>query len=117
MADQPTPTPLAKASAPADGAPIVPIVPMRPASERRTLARRSVGLVRRWTKDTFSKEQVVASSKAFLWVAPLALLVWIYAEREQQDKQQVSLQVTASSVDPGKVARIDDPDGNGVATI
>lgn len=40
--------------------------------------------VRRWARSTFSKEQLIAGLKQFMWVAPLTLLIWIYAEREQQ---------------------------------
>src|SRR5687767_8010187 len=113
MADQPVETSLVKTS-PTSSGPV--IVPMRPASERRSLARRSVGAVRRWARDTFSREQLLASMKALAWVAPLALLIWIYAEREQQDKQQASFQVTVRSADASQTARIKDNDGNGIVT-
>src|SRR5688572_16294126 len=38
---------------------------------------------RRWARDTFSREQIISSLKSLAWVAPLTVLIWIYAEREQ----------------------------------
>ena len=40
--------------------------------------------LRRWARDTFSKEQLLSALKQFAWVAPLTILIWVYAEREQQ---------------------------------
>lgn len=37
----------------------------------------------RWLQDTFSREQIVSAVKTLLWVAPLTVLIWVYAEREQ----------------------------------
>lgn len=38
---------------------------------------------RRWFADTFSREKLLESLRTLLWVAPLTILIWIYAEREQ----------------------------------
>lgn len=35
-------------------------------------------------RDWFSRENIIASLKTLAWVAPLTILIWVYAEREQQ---------------------------------
>lgn len=65
--------------------------------------------VRRWARDTFSREQLVAGVKQFAWVAPLTLLIWIYAEREQQDDETLRFPVTVRSTNPQFHARLVDP--------
>jgi hypothetical protein len=37
----------------------------------------------RWARETFSGESMLAGLKALAWLAPLTLLIWIYAERSQ----------------------------------
>jgi hypothetical protein len=71
----------------------------------RSLARRGVALVRRWARDTFNREQLVSSLKALAWVAPLTLLIWIYAEREQQVPGTSRIKIVIKSADPTQVAR------------
>jgi hypothetical protein len=44
------------------------------------------GWLHGWVRDTFSREQLISSFKSFLWVAPLTILIWVYAEREQPEK-------------------------------
>lgn len=36
-----------------------------------------------WLLDTFSRDRIVSFLKTLIWVAPLTLLIWVYAEREQ----------------------------------
>src|SRR5688572_310859 len=38
-----------------------------------------------WTRfhNSLTRENLIAHAKTFAWVAPLTLLIWIYAEREQ----------------------------------
>jgi hypothetical protein len=36
-----------------------------------------------WLLDTFSRDRIISFLKTLIWVAPLTLLIWIYAEREQ----------------------------------
>jgi hypothetical protein len=85
-----------------------PTGPIRPGGgktpERRSLVRRMVALVRRWGRDTFNREQLLASARALAWVAPLTLLIWIYAEREQQAPGTARFQIILKSADPTQVA-------------
>jgi hypothetical protein len=37
----------------------------------------------RWSRNTFTREKLADNLKSFLWVAPLTVLIWVYAEREQ----------------------------------
>jgi hypothetical protein len=39
--------------------------------------------LRRWGRATFTRDKVLDNLKSFIWVAPLTVLIWIYAEREQ----------------------------------
>lgn len=39
--------------------------------------------VRRCPRNTFNREQLVQSAKSLAWVAPLSILIWVYAERQQ----------------------------------
>ena len=78
MPDQPPHNPLLRSSADAGPAPVV----IR-AAERKPNARRWVAVVRRWFRDTFSREQLVSALRSLIWVAPLTVLIWIYAESEQ----------------------------------
>src|SRR5688572_18150053 len=101
MSEQPSQSPLTMP--PAAGA------PARPAGKTaasRSLARRGAALVRRWARDTFSREQLLSSLKALAWVAPLTLLIWIYAEREQQVPGTSRIKIVVKSADETQVARI-----------
>lgn len=91
MADQPSHN-LPPRRAPANGA------------EGRSLGRRSAAVVRRWARDTFNREQLLSSLRALAWVAPLTLLIWIYAEREQQLRAPARFQITVRSADRNQVA-------------
>src|SRR5215213_5561758 len=55
-----------------------------PHSAPRSRLQRASGATRRWARDTFSREQLVAALKQLAWVAPLTVLIWVYAEREQR---------------------------------
>ena len=93
MADPNSPNPVSKSAA----------APAKPA-ERRALLRRGVSLVRRWGRDTFNRDSFLSSLRALLWVAPLTLLIWIYAEREQQETDLARFQIVVQSADPTQVA-------------
>ena len=92
------------------------VVTLRP-PDRRSLPRRAAASLRRWARETFNREQFVSGLKSLLWVAPLTLLVWIYAEREQQKDQTAQFQVEVRSGAAGQVARIWDPAGVQTATV
>ena len=122
MADQPTHDSLPLNTAPQAGPGPVSSISSRPAGgkvqERRSLARRSAALVRRWARDTFNREQLVASLRSFVWVAPLSLLIWIYAEREQQVPGTSRFPILLKSADPTQVANfVSSSDQNVTATL
>src|SRR4051812_35414680 len=54
------------------------------AAARASRVHRGWSATRRWARDTFSREQLLAGLKQLMLVAPLTLLIWVYAEREQQ---------------------------------
>jgi hypothetical protein len=113
MVDEPNEnTPSRRSDAPA----AVIVVPIRPA-ERRSLPKRTAAILRRWARETFNREQLISSLKSLLWVAPLTLLIWIYAEREQQKDQPAQFQVEVRSGTPGQVARLADQSGSQVAMV
>src|SRR2546423_206869 len=113
MVDEPNQNTLSRRS---DTPPAVVVVPIR-AAERRSLPRRSAAILRRWFRETFNREQLVSSLKSLVWVAPLTLLIWVYAEREQQKDQPAQFQVEVRSGGAGQVARIVDQSGAQAATV
>src|SRR5207244_2887876 len=93
-----------------------PVV-LRPA-ERRANARRWASVARRWFRDTFSREQLLSSLRSLIWVAPLTVLIWIYAEREQVEPATAQFPIEIRSGAPGQVAHLADSRGGTVlATI
>jgi len=93
-----------------------PVV-LRPA-ERKANARRWASVVRRWFRETFSREQLVSSLRSLIWVAPLTVLIWIYAEREQVEPATAQFPIEIRSGAPGQVAHLADSRGGTVlATI
>jgi hypothetical protein len=70
-ADGPGPRPVTAAAARPATAPAKPRLGDLLAGERRRVA------------DTFSAERIISVLKTLAWVAPLTLLIWIWAEREQ----------------------------------
>ena len=112
MADQPIENTLSRRS----DTPTV--VPLRPAGERKAGGKRSMAVVRRWFRDTFSREQLLSSLRSLVWVLPLTVLIWIYAEREQVHKESALFLIEVRSGAPGQVARLADARGPSVtATI
>jgi hypothetical protein len=74
--------------------------------------------LRRWARDTFSKEQLLSGLKQFAWVAPLTILIWVYAEREQQTTRDIPFAVELRSSNPNVVVRLVEPsDGYVTATM
>src|SRR5204862_8309537 len=56
--------------------------------------------------------------RSLLWVAPLTLLIWIYAEREQQIPGTARFQIAIKSADPTQVASVANAnDQNVTATL
>jgi hypothetical protein len=92
-------------------------VVLRPA-DRNAGGRRWASVVRRWFRDTFSREQLLSSLRSLVWVAPLTVLIWIYAEREQVEPATAQFPIEVRSGAPGQVAHLADSRGGTVlATI
>lgn len=73
-----------------------------------------------WFKSEFAGDRLASFFKTLLWAAPLTLLIWIYAERQQQVRiPQVTIPIEVESSDPGNwYAYIQKPrDGNVVVTV
>jgi hypothetical protein len=71
------------------------------------------GAVRRWARGTFTRENVLSGLKTLAWVAPLTVLIWVYAEREQLFKEQsVPIPIKVSSGDPTRVVTLVHPPDN-----
>jgi hypothetical protein len=73
----------------------------------RSAVRRTGSIARRWVRDTFSRDQLLGSLRSLLWVAPLTVLIWVYAEREQQTTANVDFQIQVNSPDPNQTVEID----------
>jgi hypothetical protein len=95
----------------------MPEDPHQPVSDRKTVElsyapapqtwrRWMATSIRSWVRSTFSRESYISSLKSLLWVVPLTVLIWIYAEREQvQTLNNVVIKVR-SAEDSGRVIRI-----------
>src|SRR4051812_28677703 len=71
------------------------------APARSGRVHRGWSATRRWMRDTFSRDQLAAGVKQLMWVAPLTLLIWVYADREQQvPARGVLVPVEVRSTDP-----------------
>lgn len=80
---------------------------------------RIFAFARGWSRNHLSHDNLVVFGKTLLWVGPLTILIWIYAERQQQFQlDNVSLPIEVVSSDPSKVARIEFPaDKNVMVTL
>lgn len=85
------------------------------AADRKVTPRRWVAIGRRWFRDTFSREQLLSSLRSLVWVLPLTVLIWIYAEREQVDEKAAQFPIEVKSGAPGEVARL--PDGRSITVM
>lgn len=57
----------------------------------------------RWLR----RDRVVDFLKSLLWVAPLTLLIWVYAEQEQRTTQpNVPILLNIRSTDPNRIVRV-----------
>ncbi|HEV2294358.1 MAG TPA: hypothetical protein VGR35_10910 [Tepidisphaeraceae bacterium] len=65
---------------------------------------------RRWFADTFAREKMIEMLKQLLWVVPLTLLIWVYAEREQVTKEQnETIPFELVSADPDRLVTLKPP--------
>jgi len=77
------------------------------APARRPFKRRLVLMLRSWARRTFSRDSLLSSLKSLLWVAPLTILIWAYAEREQVVTiPNVTINVRAPGNDAGREIRL-----------
>ena len=87
-----------------------PAHPPPPRSPLRRIAEDVGSSVRSWVAGTFTREQFVAAIKSLAWVAPLTLLIWIYAEREQlHTVPSVTVPIEVVHSDPSRVVTIEEP--------
>jgi len=83
---------------------------LRPRGERRQGGRLSRPL-RSWARRNFSRKQLLTSLKTMLWVAPLTILIWIYAEREQQfTPPPVIIPIELTTNDPNRLVTLRKPE-------
>jgi hypothetical protein len=62
---------------------------------------------RRWVRRNTSRDAIVSSLKTLAWVVPLTLLIWVYAEREQETPQRdVPILISVKSNDPNRVVKL-----------
>jgi len=94
-----------------------PRPPTRAPHSRRSLGQRFGGNFRAWARDTFSRDQMMASLKSLAWVAPLTVLIWIYAERELIFSQSVQIRVEVVNNDPNRLVQLLDADGRPQADL
>lgn len=70
--------------------------------------------LRRWWRRNVTREKIVGALRTFAWVAPLTVLIWVYAEREQlATDPTVQVMVDVRSADPNRIVRLVEPP-NGV---
>jgi len=83
------------------GAPLrLPVRSKRPLQELARSAPRRM-------KQYFSAERVLDVLKTLAWVAPLTVLVWVYAEREQLARPtNVSIPIEVRSTAPNRIVRL-----------
>ncbi len=93
-----------------------PVVGYRPAP--RPLSARINSHLKAWSRDTFNREQMISSLKSLAWVAPLTMLIWIYAEREQlATVQNQTIPISIKSADPKLIVTVNADDQNITAEL
>jgi hypothetical protein len=84
--------------------------PPAPRSPLRRIAQDFGSSVRSWAAGTFNRDQLVGALKSLAWVAPLTLLIWVYAEREQlHTVPSVTIPIEVIHSDPSRVVTVLDP--------
>src|SRR3954470_15483911 len=59
---------------------------------------------RSWGRRMLARGRVVGTPRTLVWVGPLTLLIWVYAEREQTATvANVKVGIAVTSTDPGTV--------------
>lgn len=79
---------------------------------RRSYWAQLAGGVRAWARETFAPDQLLKGLKSLMWVAPLTVLIWIYAEREQiSHNVDVQFRIEVKNSDPRFLVLLRDTDG------
>src|SRR4051794_8615574 len=74
---------------------------------RRGVLGSSGDRARSWARRALARDRVVGSLRTLLWVAPLTLLIWVYAEREQTASvANVKVGIDVTSTDPGTLVTL-----------
>jgi hypothetical protein len=81
----------------------------RPSTQPNYLARRASGEWRR-IRQGFTRQNVILFLRTMAWVAPLTLLIWVYAERAQDTKQSnLQMAIDVTSRDPKRTVTLVKP--------
>jgi hypothetical protein len=75
----------------------------------RPLIQRVASSFRSWLRHTFSRDSFITSLKSLIWVGPLTVLIWIYAEQDQFVTTDLNIIIAASTNDAARVTRILSP--------
>lgn len=68
--------------------------------------------LRVWAHHTFSVTSLLSGLKSLLWVAPLSVVIWIYAEQDDVGPDTATATISVHSANPSRVVRLlDPPDG------
>jgi hypothetical protein len=100
-----------------DDRPNPKITPQTASAARSEFALDYASSVRRWSARTFTMENLLSGLKTFAWVAPLTILIWVYAEREQVVQKEVTIPIAVKSTDPGRIVSLRPGDESIVAFI
>lgn len=93
-----------------------PVIPYRAAP--KPLGARFNSQFRAWARDTFNRDQMISSLKSLAWVAPLTMLIWVYAEREQiATVQNQIIPISIKSADPKLIVTVNPDDQNITAEL
>src|SRR5882762_4342139 len=80
-------------------------------AERPAPGGRFGAWARTWSRNHFSRDQVMSGLRSLLWVGPLTVLIWIYAEREQlATAPNVKVPVELVSSDPNFIVSLANPE-------
>jgi hypothetical protein len=70
-------------------------------------ARDQFGRVGRWLADCFERDNLIAGLKTLLWLVPMTVLIWIYAEREQvRPLEDQTIPIDVRSNDPNVYVKL-----------
>lgn len=100
-----------------DDLPNPKITPQTTALARNAFVLDYASSLRRWSARTFTIENFVSGLKTFAWVAPLTILIWVYAEREQVVAREETIPIAVKSTDPNRIVSLRPGDESIVALI